>query len=232
MERTEKIGRRLRALTVVLSVLSGVSASGCARDIQTQFPMGLEPIEDNTATLPTSATEPTPETLTVLMGTQTLPDGREYSWVHARGYIRAPLARVWSAMRNAEACADRREVTEFRVTPQSNPAYVQSWSTHNIVRAAATVIFDVEWRHGLAAGTEQDPQVLAARWQKVRGSSFIELMRGSASAQRVSDTVTEVSIVYHLGAFSRTPEHAALFVRDLFGSWVAVVHDQPLPTYR
>lgn len=215
------------SLLALASVLAG-----CAANVPTVFPAGLEPLEMNTATTPAPvAGDAHPEVINVLTGTRLDESGREYHFVHARGFIKAPLLRVWAAMRTPAANVDRREVTEFMVTPDPDPAYVEAWKTHTIVRGAALVEFDVRWRHGVAAGTVSAPIVVAARWQKTFGSSFIEIMRGSVSASSVSSDVSQVDFVYHLGAFTRTEEHAAQLVKDIYGSWVALVHDRPLPTY-
>ncbi len=223
---------RRRALFALGAGLCGWGLAGCG-DVATSFPMGLEPLEENTAPRPAPVgTDATPETLSVVFGTRVDEMGRTILWAHARGYIRAPLARVWTAMRTGAANVDRRNTTEFMVIPEQDPAYTDVFLLKNIVRAAATVTFDIRWRHGVVAGTVTEPRVVAARWAKVFGTTFIELMRGSATAERVSDQVTEVSMVYQVAAFSRTAEDSAQFLRDLYGSWLAVVQGRPLPTYR
>jgi hypothetical protein len=220
----------LRWLVTTIGAIGFVSS--CAANIPTVFPTGLEPLEPNTVTAPAAVGgDSTPEVLNLRTGTTMDENGREYHFVLARGFIKASMSKVWSAMRTPPSTVDRREVTEYMVTAEQDPAYTQVWKTHNIVRGAALVEFDIRWRHGLAAGTESDPRVLAARWSKVFGSSYIEIMRGSASVTQMGANVCEVNIVYHLGAFTRTEENAAQYVRDLFGSWVALAHDRPLPTY-
>ncbi len=228
MQFLSRRGLSRRALSWVVLVAIG----GCATNVPTVFPMGLEPLEANTALPPASVSgNPRPETLNYLTGATMDEGGREYKFVHARGFVNAPLLRLWTAMRTGAANVDRREVTEFMVIPEEDPLYVQSWKTHTIIRAAALVEFDVRWRHGVAAGTVSAPRVVAARWSKTFGSSFIEIMRGSVSATELGSDVCSVDIVYHLGAFTRTEAHAAQLVQDMFASWVALVHDRPLPTY-
>ncbi len=224
------IGRR-RAL---FAVGAGVCGWGLARcgDVATVFPMGLEPLEENTAPRPMPVgSDATPETLSVVVGSRPDEMGRTILWAHARGYLQAPIERVWAAMRTGAANVDRRNTTEFMVVPEQDPAYAEVFLLKNIVRAAATVTFDIRWRFGIVSGTPAAPRVVAARWSKVFGTSFIEVMRGSATAERVSANVTELSLVYQVAAFSRTAEDSGQFLRDLFGSWAAVVRDRPLPTY-
>ena len=69
------------------------------------------------------------------------------------------------------------------------------------------------------------------RYQKVEGSSFIELMEGSVLLVEAADGVTEVQLIEHLDAVQTGIEDVENYQRDLFGSVVAFVHGDPLPTY-
>lgn len=214
-------GAGLRSAAMIL--LGASCFPACFGDDLTTFPPGLEPLEDNTALAPTGA-EPFPEVLTIVTGT-----GPEHAWGHARGFIRRDLKTTWAAMRTPEVSVDRRQVDEWTVDEDTEPEYPFSYVIHNTVRRLIVVRFDVAWRHGVATGDLERPQVVAGRWQKTFGSTVISLLRGSYVAREVAPGVTEIELVQHLSALQGGPTPIESFLGDYFASVRAAAHGEPLP---
>jgi hypothetical protein len=200
-----------------------VFAVGCFGEEATPFPPGLEPIEESTARTP----EGMAERLAFAVG-----EKDEYVWAHARGFIHAPIARVWEAMKDPEVVADRRQVDELSFELEIEPEYDHSFVVHNVVHAVQDVRFDVTWRQGVVEGEREDPRVVAIRFQKTDGSTAIYLMEASIVLRRVDDAITELSAAEHLDAFVRDIEQIQSQLGDIHASVVARVHGEPLPTYR
>jgi len=200
---------------------------GCDSNEATVFPSGLEPLEECTA----SAPEPTdgelfPEKVNFTSGTK-----EEFSWVHGRGFVHAPLAKTWAAMREPEVCVNRREVDEWTVEHDVETGYDFSYRIHNVVHDIITVEFDVTWRQGAVSGTVEEPEVVGTRFQKTFGTTYIDLMAGSIVARAKDAETTEIELIEHLKATGKGPETPLNTMRDYFDSVVALVHGKPLPTY-
>ena len=86
-----------RAFILSALVFTGLAA-GCGGDEATAFPPGLQPFEAVTVPLPAAtASDPHPEVFVTRFG-----EGADYEWAQGRGYIHAPLARVYEALRDPE----------------------------------------------------------------------------------------------------------------------------------
>lgn len=219
----------MRRRTFVLSglVFFALAATGCGSDEATAFAPGLQPLEEVTAPAPTAtATDPYPEVLVMRSGHLTA-----YDWAHGHAYVHAPIARVYEALRDPEVNTDRRRVDEFTTTNDSEPDYPFSYRVHNVVNDVVTLEFDVSYRLGPLAGSEAVPTSVGLRYQKTFGSSFIDLMSGSAVARQVNADVTELEIVRHLKSISTNASDTEAYVRDMYASLLARVRGQPLPSY-
>lgn len=202
-------------------------AMGCGSDEATPFSPGLQPLEVSTAPAPSAtATDRYPEVIAVRSGRLST-----HEWAHGRGYIHAPIARVYEALRDPDVNVDRRRVTEFMTTPNSEPEYPFSYRVHNVVNDVVTVEFDVSYRLGPMSGTDSAPTAVSQVYQKTFGSDFIELMRGSVVARQVDAQTTEIEVVRHLKSISTGIPEVELFVRDMYASVLARVRGQPLPRY-
>lgn len=209
------------------AALSLALGSGCFGNERTSFPEGLEPLEDNVAEPPAPTDDdPTPEEISVASGSND-----DHVWVHARAYVDAPLARTWEALKNPDACADRRKVAEYSVVWDVEPEYLYSFRIHNVVEDIITVEFDVTWRQGLAAGTSEDPEAVAIRYAKTWGTTFITRLEGSIVATRVDDETTELDMIEFLDAAGGGADAVTSYLTDLHASVVAVAHGRPLPEY-
>ncbi|MBI2374631.1 MAG: hypothetical protein HYV07_11605 [Deltaproteobacteria bacterium] len=200
---------------------------GCFGDEPTDFPLGLEPLEENRAAFPSpEPNDPHPEKLVFA----SLERDGLYS-THARGFIHAPVSRIWAAMLDPLVVADRRKVDEltFESFPRNGP--VLSFVLHNVVHDLITVEFDITWRLSVARGSEETPEVLAMRFQKTFGSTVIKTLSGSVLVSHVDEGVASIEMIEHLEALSGGNEELVSYLGDLFASVAARAHDKPLPVY-
>lgn len=215
-----RYGSRVTRLGASTGLFSLACLVGCYGDVDTVFPEGLDPLEDNLA----PALEGCPEGVTLREG-----ERDAHVWVHARGCVPAGLTATWAAMRTPEVSVDRRQVDAWTVTQGTEPAYDFSYTVHNTVNQIITVRYDMAWRHGLVEGDMDDPELVAARWQKVAGSEVIAVLEGSALAYPIDETHTEIELIYRLDGLLRNPSDIRSFVEDYHASIRAVATGAPLP---
>ena len=210
-------------------VLVIVFLAGCWGDEKTRFPEGLEPLEESTAPAPAGTeADPHPETIEFVDG-----ERMGFAWVHGRGFVHAPIATTWAAMREPEVCVDRRKVASWSVEHVEMPdeQYDFEYVIHNTVEDVITVEFEITWRHGAVEGTREEPELIVANYQKTWGTTFIDILRGSVVATPVDETTTEITFVEHLRASAGDGTEAQSYLRDYFDSIVAHAHGEPLPTF-
>jgi len=202
--------------------------SGCFGTEVSEFPDGLEPLDENLLMPPTGTAEaPYPEEF-IVEGNE----GGRYDLVLGRGYIDAPLADVWAAYREPAVGADRRTSPEWTSTAAEDPAYEESYVVHHIAHDIVTVEWDVTWRHGLVEGIAEAPELVAIRWQKTDGSTLIRVIDGSLILRPVGDgTATEVELAYHANATGAGLDTYVRYMRDVYDDAVATVHGDELPTH-
>jgi hypothetical protein len=99
--------------------------------------------------------------------------------------VHQPLAKTWAAFQDPEVVVDRRKVDAWRVTPNVEEGFDVSFRVHNTVNYILTVDFDITWRQSAIQGDRTAPEVVAVRFQKTYGTSFIELLSGSVIAREV-----------------------------------------------
>jgi hypothetical protein len=211
----------MRAALVSVSVLALVA---CQHDVTTSFPPGLEPIESDTAPAPAAAGgNQYPETLDLQQGN----DGTDF--VHATGYVDAPIEDVWAAMKDPNVVADRHHVDSFTVDPNVEQGYDVSFRTDYTIHNVVTVQFDLTWREGVVGGTESAPTSVSVVYEKTQGSSFVNMMKGSIELTQVNATTTELQFAQRMDAQNTDASNIAAWTNDLFASVVARVHAKPLP---
>jgi hypothetical protein len=223
---------RLGSLPLALFCLPA-GACALAKEV-TEFPPGLEPLEDNRAPWPEERGDDTPESLGEASGEGFDEDlEADYSWCHARGYVKKPLRKVYSAIRVPRVGVDRRQVHEFDVEWGVEPEYTHSYVIHNTVNDIITVEYDITWRHGAVEGTESEPLGVGSRWQKTEGSTVIEMIRGSVYSFEVDESTTALEMVLHQRSLrvSLDPELCRTYLQDFFVDILAESHGEPLPAY-
>lgn len=205
-----------------------VVLAGCFGSEVTEFPDGLEPLEENFVEPPAgTGADPYPEEY-VLEATP----GRRFDVILGRGYIRAPLANVWAAYQNPAVGADRRTSPDWSSTPLETTDYDVSYVVHHVAHDIITVEWDVTWRHGVVQGTFEEPELVAIRWQKTDGSTLISTIEGSLVLRPAGDgRVTELELAYHASAAGAGTDTYVQYMRDVYDDAVAVTHGDPLPEY-
>jgi len=218
-------GMDARTLAPSLALAALVLACGGSPIV---MPPGLAPLEEVTAPEPAPVGgDARPEAVSVVSG-----DGSDWDYAHARGYVHAPIAKVWEAMQAPGTVVDRRRVAEYTITPGVEAGYDVSFLVHNVVRDIVTVEFDTTWRQGVVQGTREAPEMVAGRAAKTAGTAYIDLLEDSIVLTRVDDEVTRVDHVRHIKSATAGAEEAHLYLEDCFASLVAVSHGRPLPAWR
>ena len=214
--------------TVFILLFWGFCATGCFSEVETPFPPGLEPLEENTAAAPEARPgEPYPEELVMVRAfAPYLP--RTHA-VHARGYVQAPIVDVWTALRHPDVGADRRTFSEWSTTQDVEPEYDYSYVIHSVIDNVIIVEYDVSWRHGVVEGTVDAPLLVSARWQKTSGSSAISDLQGSVLLREVEPGVTEVAVIEYLRAIASDHGNIEAFLNDMFRELVILSHGGELP---
>jgi hypothetical protein len=209
-------------------------AMGCGSVSTNECPPGLEPWEPaNLAPMPMGmAGDAFPETLSFARRMWTIPGTTmRTSSVHARAFIKRPIAAVWAAARDPQTGRDPTASQGFGVRAyNTDPTFAFSYRTFVRVNAVITLMWDVDWRHGVVDGTVEAPLVTAARWQKTMGSSEIELIEGSLMLRAVpgQSEVTEVLYQYHLKAPFSSNETIVDYLTVIFGRLKERAHGRPL----
>lgn len=215
-----------RRAFLAFSAALASTTTGCGGNVETSFPPGLTPLAPVTlAVRGATPGNPWPEAISVQSGES------DYAWSIGRGFVRAPIARVYEALRDPDVTTDRRRVTRYTVTPNVEPTYPGSYRVRNVVEDIVTVEFDMTWRVGPYAGTNEEPTAYAAVYQKTWGSTFIDMIRGSILATRVDQNVTELQMVRHVKAAQQNESELEQYLLDAFDSVVARVNGRPLPRY-
>lgn len=214
-----------------------LSAAACGEDEATPAPPGVAPVETSLAARPTAPTgQRCPEQLNVVTGMRTALNpttmqSEQYEYAHGRGCVHGTVAAVWAALRDPEVTVDRRRVSEFMVTRDTEPQYPVTFRVHNIVRDVVTLEFDNTWRLAPLEGTVDEPRAVVAWYQKTFGSSFITILRGSFVARPIDAETVEIEGVRHIKSAGSGAEDASTYLQDAFNSVLARVHGRPLPRY-
>lgn len=215
---------RLRTCTRLAAVCLGASfISGCWGNEVTPFPPGLEPLEaENKAPPPDPEPgDPYPEKFIAVGGTSVL----GYDWAHEHGYIHAPIAKVWEAMRQPEVTRDH-DLSDWSVRDvETGDPKISSYILHYTVHDLLTVEFEVTWRHGIIG--EGEETFLASRYQKTYGTPFIERLEGSVVVRRVDDQTSELFFQEHLSATNSGEHEIELYFADYIHHLLAAVHGAP-----
>lgn len=195
------------------------SLTAACGSMQTNFPPGVAPLLASQAGWPVTGAE---EPLELARGEEE--DGTV--WVHARGYIDAPLPDVIDAFADPGLMVDARVVDEWDVEWDVEPGYVKSARVKQIMHRLISIEFFVTWRHGERRDSNGDLEEYAVVYQKTDGTTLIERMDGSIIARRDSPTRTSIEIVSQIRAYEYTPGKLAWSVRGMFDSLQSAVVKQ------
>jgi hypothetical protein len=218
-------------------LLMAWSVAGCKKPNRAdEFPLevGFQPLEPLvlTAPFPAGTTgDPHPQGL----GTIAQPSTFQHWTSHARGYLHAPLAKVYEALQDPAASyihndaggTTRAGDDTFGVEPfpVSFVVHYRNPTTIGDVR------FDVTYRAGPLEGTEAAPLVIGQRYQKTFGTGFIDVMEGSLRAFPVDGApeVTAVEMIAWLQAKTQDQADCDGTLTDLFGNLAAKLASMGYP---
>lgn len=207
----------LRSAAIALALAA--APLGCWGNVATDYPPGLEPLEDNTAPDPAGIDQ-----LAVVTGNMS-----GYAFGHARGWINAPAEAVWMALQDPEVVVSWRQTSRHLASPMPDPAYEVRFTLHYEVDDLINVSWDEDWRYGTVIGVPVMPELAMARYQKVFGTTFIDLIEGSIQVLPKDQTTTEIQLIEHVDAAQGGTSEIETTARDRFASVVARVHGLPLP---
>ena len=200
-------------LLVVVFAIGAVA--GCKPVVESSVPPGLDPIEENTATLPDDESVNLQST-----------DTDDYHSTHARGRVDVDITTVAACVATPEVGVDRRRVADFEVTEDVDPAYTVSYDVFTTVIDTVTLEYTVSWLQG-----DRGDGTYGAHWAKTDGSDLLEFLEGSVLLQPIDDGATDVGIIEHLGAVLTSTEDTEQFTGDFYESIRACAHGEALPAY-
>jgi hypothetical protein len=199
-------------------VLLTVVAAGCQDDIATPFPEGLEPLDDDAEAGAIDA--PNEEDLV----TRAVDDDG-FVKVYGKGYIFAPLAEVFAAAQVPEALIARCNTNAQTVVQVPDEMFTLSFDVSYRVDNILTVEWTDRWR-GEFVGDDK----VMIKHQKIMGSDFIDISRGTIQLIATSDDVTEIQFVEHLQAISGGIDEVVKGTVDTYAGIRAGVHGEPIPS--
>lgn len=199
--------------------MTAMSLAGCFGNSKTDFPPGLEPLEDDTA--PVQEGGAFTETLVMVQ-----PPTTTFTPVHARGYVLAPPATVWAISKDPDVMDQGCAETRHSATVGDEPQYEYSFDMHYEVDEVITVAWDEQWRFGTIDGTPDAPTRTMVRYQKVSGTDFIKILEGSIQYYAVDGMpdVTMIEYIEHVNARSSGASDTMASMQHRFNATVAVAH--------
>ena len=199
------MGGRIVTLAVLLA--------GCFGNESTEFPPGLEPLEDNTAPTPDG------ETITFVDG-----DNGSWAWVHGRAHVHDEPAVVWTTLKVPELMAAVCSTDSHSIEADVEPEYEHSFQLSYFVDDLVNIEWDEVWRYGTVEGTPAAPALGMIRYQKVWGSELIYTLEGSIQLHATEDPgITELEMVEHLAAAGGDRSDIRKSMQHRFDSVVAVL---------
>jgi len=197
--------------------------AACQDNVETPFPPGLEPLDDNQV--------PDASDVTETLRHETI--SSDPINVHGRGYVFAAPGALWALTKQPTAMFARCSTDEQQVTEANDGAYEFSLLVHYIVRDLLTVEWDDQWRYGVIDGVTDDPTLGMIRHQKTQGSDFITVSEGTIQILATDDPgISELAFVEHLDAVSGGADEVLAGMQDNFDRLVALARGAAIPACR
>jgi hypothetical protein len=218
----------------VLLIVAATLACNPVKNATDEFPLSvgfqpLEPVSPATSWPAASATDPHPQGLGSIVHA---PNFNHYG-SHARGYLHAPLAKVYEALRDPAASYIHNSggVTRLDGSPvlDVEPFPISFRVRYSNATVIGDVKFDVTYRAGPLQGTEAALVEIGQRYQKTWGVTNITVMTGSLVATAVDGApdVTSVEMVAWLQADTQKQADCDGTLSDLFDDLEAKLVSMP-----
>jgi len=220
----------------VLALAGLCSSVACGPKSTVTAPQGFAPLDPvNQAVLPAATAGDTyPEKINTVQGHDTTTG---YDWADGEGYVQAPIAAVWSALQNDSVLANRRELSSWMVTKTNVYPTADMSFLLTCVTAEDSLQFIIEWREAATVGTPKAPQTVIVRGDldqsaMIFGTNVMTVLSDSIVLTEVNAQTTAYAAIRHRGPDAgSSPAACAQFITDVYSSALAVLHNQPLPTY-
>jgi hypothetical protein len=212
-----------RPVPALSAAALAAALAGCFGNSSSEFPPGLEPLEDNS--VPAVQSGSWSEALALETG-----EHPNYTWAHGRGYVLASPGAVWAAIKDPAVLVSDCSTDRHTVELLDEPAYELSFQLSYVVDELITIEWDEHWRYGTIEGIPAAPELAMVRYQKVYGSDLIQLIEGSVQLVAVDDPgVTEVQFIEHLAAAGGTQADMRTTMTHRFDAIVAAVRGDAHP---
>jgi hypothetical protein len=196
--------------------------AGCQDSVATPFPPGLEPFTDDAE------------------AAELIHDGSEQLVTRAvdsdimraygRGFIHAAPAVLWAAAQDPLVMIATCHTTSNVITPDNQPEYPYSFLVHYFVDDIVNVEWDDQWRGAVIAGSDDAPELVMIKHQKIQGSDFIALSEGTVQLHATEDPeITELRFVEHLDAVSGSTDDVTQQMQHNYAALRATAHGLPIP---
>ncbi|MEL6349667.1 MAG: hypothetical protein AAFV53_41570 [Myxococcota bacterium] len=197
---------------------------GCAGTAPVSFPPGLAPLDqENEARWPADAAQ----AIDTEAG-----EADDFTWAHARGYVHAPIADVYTCLQDDRINVDRREVARWSRVDDVEDGYEHSYRLDIEVENIINLSFSDTWRHGSTRDEETDEILLTiSASQLTEGNPYMRAIRGSIVAEVHAPGVTSLDIVQQQDVTLPDLERMQRALTDMHAEVVACVNGQPLPSY-
>jgi hypothetical protein len=217
-----------------MALAAALGSAGCNPTHSSSFPLslGFTPLEalSPSASWPAPVgTDPHPQALGPVVAVRE--SGHLAS--HARGYLHAPLAKVYEALHDPAASYIHNDGGGTRLSraPELDvePFPVSFRVTYSNPSIIGDVTFTLTYRAGPLEGTDAAPIQIGERYQKTAGTTHIGVMSGSLVAVAVDGApdVTSVEMIAWLSADTQGQSDCDGTVIDLFGDLATKLASMP-----
>jgi hypothetical protein len=221
--------RRGSVWVVPAAAVLALALAGCGKLETNATPWttpGFAPLEPaDPAALPP---DPVAEALgNVVTGRSTTP--APHNWAHARGYVLAPIAKVFEALKDPEASRITTSIEQYSVNYDNGEDYPIHFDIHYAETAfGQKVRWDLRYRGGVTANAQDgSPAEVVLEYRRISGAAALPLESGSIVATPVDANTTAVELVCWLEATTTNQATVAGTVRDWFGQLTAVTAALP-----
>lgn len=196
-------------------VLVAMLSVGClGKEVDTAFPEGLEPLEENTASWPATLSE----SISTTGG-----DSGDYQWGHARAYVQAGITDVYPCLREEMVNADRREVASWTRDDDVEDGYEHSYRLNFLVENIIDLEFSDTWRHGSSVDEQGAVTEIRSRWKMTEGNDFMFLKEGSIVSATPEAGWTSLDIVGYIDVAQGDEETMISYITDMYTDIVVCV---------